>query len=228
MPRRSGIKTSKGKHKGKKLSGKNKTSKSAAAHKSEKHADTRSTLTQLRPGERLIHLLKTHPVEKKELYGFKVTTRVLQQLTPQEIRDLRTIFEMFDCNSDGFIGPLDLCRALRTLGFKISRDEAVQVVHDVNVEGRRKINFCEFLEIVIDRQGEDKDTYSEIMKGFEMFDLDDTGRISIEKLHNVCRDAGIKFTHKELEEMMEEADVNGDGYVDDSEFLQIMLKTNLF
>ena len=31
-----------------------------------------------------------------------------------------------------------------------------------------------------------------------------------------------------MEEMMEEADTNGDGYVDPDEFIRIMLQTNLF
>jgi Ca2+-binding EF-hand superfamily protein len=32
----------------------------------------------------------------------------------------------------------------------------------------------------------------------------------------------------DLEEMIEEADINGDGKVDQSEFIRIMLQTNLF
>lgn len=43
-----------------------------------------------------------------------------------------------------------------------------------------------------------------------------------------CEEAGIKFTQRELEEMIEEADINGDGRVDQSEFIRIMLQTNLF
>jgi len=32
------------------------------------------------------------------------------------------------------------------------------------------IDFCEFLETVIDRQGDARDMYDEILKGFSMFD----------------------------------------------------------
>ena len=61
-----------------------------------------------------------------------------------------------------------------------------------------------------------------------MYITDQTGNISLDKLRRACNHAGIKFTQKELEEMMEEADVNGDGAVDQSEFIRIMLQTNLF
>ena len=46
-------------------------------------------------------LLKSHPVDEKEVHGIKVTTRVLDQLTPQEIRDLKVVFDIFDSDSDG-------------------------------------------------------------------------------------------------------------------------------
>ena len=57
---------------------------------------------------------------------------------------------------------------------------------------------------------------------------DNTGQISLDNLRKACQEAGIKFTQKELEEMVEEADVNGDGQIDQSEFIRIMLQTNLF
>ena len=50
----------------------------------------------------------------------------------------------------------------------------------------------------------------------------------MDNLKLACEEAGIKFTQKELEEMIEEADINGDGRVDQSEFIRIMLQTNLF
>ena len=49
----------------------------------------------------LIKLLTSHPVNEKEVHGVKVSTRILENLTPQEIRDLRVVFELFDTNDDG-------------------------------------------------------------------------------------------------------------------------------
>ena len=51
----------------------------------------------------LIKLLTSHPVNEKEVHGVKVSTRILENLTPQEIRDLRVVFELFDTNDDGYV-----------------------------------------------------------------------------------------------------------------------------
>jgi len=114
------------------------------------------------------------------------------------------------------------------LGFKVTRDEAQRIISDVSTKGKTTLDFNEFLETVIDRQGDTRDIYDEILQGFKMFDYDNSGQISLDNLRAACHDAGIKFTQKELEEMLEEADVNGDGQIDRSEFVRIMLQTNLF
>ena len=58
--------------------------------------------------------------------------------------------------------------------------------------------------------------------------IDKTGQISVENLRMACIDADVNFTDVELREMIAEADQNGDSLVDQSEFISIMLKTNLY
>ena len=50
----------------------------------------------------------------------------------------------------------------------------------------------------------------------------------MDNLKQACMVTGLKFSKQELEEMMIEADINGDGLIDKEEFTKIMLQTNLF
>lgn len=54
------------------------------------------------------------------------------------------------------------------------------------------------------------------------------GAITLDDLKKACEMTGTRFTEEELKDMIEEADINGDGHVDQSEFVRIMLRTNLF
>lgn len=220
------------KKKGKSKKGKSKGKKSSKSVKEETKPVDPITPSYVppppKPGERLVKLLTSNPVDEKEVHGYKMSARILKHLTPQEIRDLLIVFELFDSNADGYINSAELRRAMRALGFKCSREDAKQMITDVNLKGRSQIEFTEFLEVVIDRQGDARDMYDEILKGFSMFDYDKSGAISMDNLKKACEEAGIKFTQKELDEMIEEADINGDGRVDQSEFIRIMLQTNLF
>ena len=57
---------------------------------------------------------------------------------------------------------------------------------------------------------------------------DNTGYVNVDNLRRGCIEADLNLTESELREMIQEADQNGDGMIDQSEFIAIMLKTNLF
>lgn len=50
-------------------------------------------------------------------------------------------------------------------------------------------------------------------KAFYIFDKNGDGKISAEELRNVMLNLGEKLTDEELDEMIREADIDGDGVV---------------
>jgi len=46
--------------------------------------------------------------------------------------------------------------------------------------------------------------------------------ISIEELTNVIKILGEKLTNEEIEEMIKEADIDGDGFINYEEFVRMM------
>ena len=73
----------------------------------------------------------------------------------------------------------------------------------------------------------EKDSREEILKAFRLFDDDETGKISLKNLKRVAKELGENMTDEELAEMIEEADRDGDGEINEEEFLRIMKKTSL-
>ena len=62
----------------------------------------------------------------------------------------------------------------------------------------------------------------------ELFDDDETGKISFKNLKRVAKELGENMTDDEIQEMIDEADRDGDGEIGEEEFMRIMKKTNLF
>lgn len=158
----------------------------------------------------------------------RVTTRAYEQLTPQEIRDLKLVFDVFDTDNSGSIDARELRKAMKALGFKISKESIEDMIADLDIDKSGSIEFDEFLEFIIARQGDGRDVHNEIVQGFKMFDTDKTGKISLNNLKQVSRLCGVKLNEQELKEMIQEADKDGDNEVDQEEFVSMMLKTNLF
>ena len=69
-----------------------------------------------------------------------------------------------------------------------------------------------------------RDTREEIMKVFALFDDDQTGAISFRNLKRVANELGENLTDEELQEMIDEADRDGDGMINEDEFFRVMKK----
>merc|ERR1739840_37134 len=94
-------------------------------------------------------------------------------------------------------------------------------------DGSGTIGYEEFLKMMTHKIL-NRDPKDEILKAFRLFDDDETGKISFKNLKRVAKELGVRMTDEELQEMIDEADRDGDGEVNEEEFLRIMKKTNLF
>merc|ERR1711912_201713 len=115
----------------------------------------------------------------------------------------------------------------RALGFEPKQEEIDKMVRDVDDDGSGSVDYPEFLEMMAHKIL-NRDPAEEIDKAFKLFDDDQTGRVSFKNLKRVAKELGERLTDEELQEMIDEADRDGDGEVNSEEFQRIMKKTNLF
>ena len=149
------------------------------------------------------------------------------ELTEDQKQEVREAFDLFDADGSGTIDVKELKVAMRALGFEPRKEEMKRMISEVDKEGTGKISFNDFLAVMTQKMAE-KDTKEEILKAFRLFDDDETGKISFKNLKRVANELGENLTDEELQEMIDEADRDGDGEVNEEEFLRIMKKTNLY
>eukprot|EP00605_Chrysophyceae_sp_TOSAG23-4_P002354 GSChrysophyteH1.ASY1.ANO1.2602.1 assembled CDS len=125
---------------------------------------------------------------------------------------------------------------MRALGFEPKKEEIKKMISDIDKlardipmkrDGSGTIDFSEFLEMMTAKMSE-RDSREEILKAFRLFDDDETGKISFRNLKRVAKELGENMTDEELQEMIDEADRDGDGEISEDEFLRIMKKTSLY
>ncbi|CAG8771230.1 26183_t:CDS:2, partial [Gigaspora rosea] len=145
------------------------------------------------------------------------------KLTLEQEEEIREAFNLFDPDGTGVMDVKDLKVAIHALGFE-PKDEGF--INEVDHHENGTINFETFLAIVETKMSE-HNVENDFLKIFNLFDDDATGKITFKNLKRVAKELGEDITDDQLREMIEEADLNGDGGVDQDEFIRLLAKTNL-
>ncbi|CAI5704136.1 unnamed protein product [Peronospora effusa] len=148
-------------------------------------------------------------------------------LRDEQKQEIREAFDLFDTNGNGTIDVKELKVAMRALGLDPQKKEIQTLITELQRDGRNTMEFNEFVDLMTPKLRE-MDSRKEILKAFHLFDDDETGKISFSNLKRVAKELGENMTDEELQEMIEEADRDGDGEINEDEFLRIMKKTSLY
>merc|ERR1712048_1157190 len=150
-------------------------------------------------------------------------TAMADQLTEEQIAEFKEAFSLFDNDGDGTITTKELGTVMRSLGQNPTEAELQDMINEVDADGNGTIDFPEFLSLMA-RKMKDTDTEEELIEAFKVFDRDGNGFISAAELRHVMTNLGEKLTDEEVDEMIREADVDGDGQVNYDEFVKMMIQ----
>jgi len=180
------------------------------------------------PSKKIIEALRNPEQDQGHILGMKLPNKIIEHFTVTEIKDLRLIFRIFDVDESDFLDFQELMILLNLLGFDLPNQEVRKIIRKVEFESHELVSFQTFLFILMDQEKNNfLDQLDEIRSGFKSFVSSD-GKITLESLQRSCEDAGLRLRKKDLKEMIKIADTDGNGFVDEDEFISIISKTHLF
>merc|ERR1712124_240360 len=149
------------------------------------------------------------------------------QLDDTEKQEIKEAFDLFDVDGSGNIDIKELTIAMKALGCEPKPGEIEKMIADVDDDGSGEIGFDEFLQMMTDKIL-NKDPKDDMLKAFRLFDDDQTGSVSLKNLKRVSRETNQTLSDDELQEMLNDADKDEDGVLNEEEFLIMMKKLSLF
>ena len=151
-----------------------------------------------------------------------VNLNIINNLTEEQIAEFKEAFQIFDKDGDGSITTKELGTVMRSLGQNPSDEEVRQMIEEVDEDKSETIDFKEFIGLMA-RKMKETDAEDELLEAFKVFDRDGNGKISAHELRYVMLSSGEDLTEQDIQEMVMEADIDGDGFIDYQEFVKIMM-----
>ncbi|XP_059615652.1 calcium-binding protein E63-1 isoform X2 [Phlebotomus argentipes] len=165
-----------------------------------------------------------------------------KQFSEEELKDLRTAFDLLDRNQDGHVTANELQFMLHNLGIHV-RDELIDdLMKEASRTGNGLIDEAEFLQWIARIQAikdesasssssassnqpvsEEDDITQDLIAAFRVFDRDGNGFITRDELQTAMDMIGETVTEAQLTEMLALADLDKDGRINYEEFIRLLL-----
>ncbi|XP_011498133.1 PREDICTED: neo-calmodulin [Ceratosolen solmsi marchali] len=151
-------------------------------------------------------------------------------ITKAQMKEFREAFRLFDNDGDGSITKDELGRVMRSLGQFARAEELRTMLDEIDIDGDGNVSFEEFVEIVSNIGGtaassshSDQDQEEqELRDAFRVFDKHNRGYITASDLQAVLQCLGKNLSEEEIQDMIKEVDVDGDGRIDFYEFVHAL------
>ncbi|XP_077107268.1 calcium-binding protein 4-like isoform X1 [Ranitomeya variabilis] len=141
-----------------------------------------------------------------------------RDLAPEEMDELHAAFLEFDADQDGFIGYKELGECMRTMGYMPTEMELIEISQHIKMRMGGRVDFEDFVELIGPKmlaETENMVGVRELKIAFREFDMNGDGHISGLELQDAAQSfLGQPLNPSEVQEIIHDVDLNGDGRVD--------------
>lgn len=139
-------------------------------------------------------------------------------ISPQILQELRSAFDAFDDDDDGYIRANVIERALRAVGFNPSISEVRDIIEDTK---GLPISFSSFLYIAY-HHSRNVNVEQELIDALFVFDENETGKLHMDDIRTIFQGIRRPFSDEQIEELFAQLEIR-DYMVDYKKFVHLLL-----
>ena len=165
-----------------------------------------------------------HLLNYKNSTNFKkfILTYMATRLKEKDIQELKKIFFELDVNKDGTLSVEEIKKCFIKLNkdqhLNISNKEIEDIFKSIDINNSKRIEYTEFISSMIEESNYCKE--EKLIEIFRLLDRDGSGKISKDEIKKALNDEKIR--EEDLNNFIKKCDLNGDGEIDDYEFVTCM------
>jgi len=164
-----------------------------------------------------IRTFNTKNKMQQSIYFFLVN----HMASKEERRELINSFKALDTNGDGVLSKDELLEGFKKIDTNLTEADIEALMDRIDNNKSKAIDYTEFVAAAINR----KNLLSEekMQTCFNMFDKDKSGKISLNELKSMLQGSTV-VEDAVWEDLIRQADQNGDGEIEYEEFRDLLLK----
>lgn len=158
--------------------------------------------------------------ESRNRFRKEVLKVMVTLLSDEETKKLTEAFRIFDINNTGEVTVEELYETMNELGYNYTLDEIKRIIRGITLNDKEDcIKYTDFLFAAMDTKAL---TMDKLQVMFKYFDVDDSNYITPANIKETMARAGRKIDEKEIEDMIRDGDIIGDGRINFQEFCVMM------
>ena len=134
---------------------------------------------------------------------------------------MKEILDLYDPQNEGFVKSEDTPKILQAMGRTLEENEVQNFLKSADPENTCKISKENFLTTMETLFSLNNDGVNELLDAFKVFDVNNTGKISVKNFKKVLVDVGKNFTEAEADDIIKYINVDKDGNINIEEFIQV-------
>ena len=133
---------------------------------------------------------------------------------------MKEILDLYDPNNEGFINSNDTSKILQAMGRTLEEDDEQNFLQAADPDNTGKITKDNFLATVEALFSLSKDDVNDLLEAFKIFDINDTGKISVKNFKKILVKIGQAFSEEEADDVIKYINVDKEGNIDYADFIQ--------
>ena len=142
-------------------------------------------------------------------------------LQEERYKLMRQVLDIYDPNEEGTVSSKDISKILKAMGRTLNNDDEKNFREAADPENTGVISKDKFLSTVESMFSLPDENINELLEAFKVFDVKDTGKISVKNFKNVLVNIGQQFNEDEVDEILKYIDVDRDGNITIKDFTQV-------
>ena len=134
---------------------------------------------------------------------------------------MKEVLDLYDPDNEGFVKSRDIAKILRAMGRTLEDDDEHNFLQAADPDNTGKISKDNFLATVEAMFSLAKEEVNELLDAFKVFDLKNTGKISVKNFKKVLTDIGQEFSEEDVEDILKYIDIDRDGNINIKDFIQV-------